>query len=147
MHAIIICNTPSFVGAGRQLLAAIHNLPVIIPNLAKLIVLTMLQVVFTIRSSTPRLPRRQCLVPAQKRVRTINRREGLAMLEGRKEGSSRSRGNRSFSGLAQAPSLKRVRTINQLEGLGMIECQNTLLAERESGSWAQALSLINFLKM
>ena len=129
MHAIIICDTPNFVGAGRQPLAAIHNLP---DNYSKSSQIDCVD---------------DAPVPAQKRVRTINRREGLAMLEGRKEGSSRSRGNRSFSGLAQAPSLKRVRTINQLEGLGMIERRNTLLAERESGSWAQASSLINFLKM
>ena len=83
MHAIIICDTPNFVGAGRQPLAAIHNLP---DNYSKSSQIDCVD---------------DAPVPAQKRVRTINRREGLAMLEGRKEGSSRSRGNRSFSGLAQ----------------------------------------------
>jgi hypothetical protein len=143
MHAIITCNTPNFVGAGRQPLATIHNLP---DNYSKTIQIDCVddapgclrgQVVDTPVATSP-VPG-----PALKRVRTINRHEGLAMLEGRKVHLAQQEIVLSLqvAGLAQASSLKRVRTVNKLEGLGMIERRNALLAERESGSLAQASSL------
>jgi hypothetical protein len=141
MHAIIACIAPNFVGAGRQPLTAIHNLP---DNYSKTIQIDCVddapgclraQVVDTPVATSP--------VPALKRVRTINRHEGLAMLERRKAHIAQEEIVLSLqlTGLAQASSLKRVRTINKLEGLGMIERRNALLAERESGSLAQASSL------
>ena len=135
MHAIITCNTPNFVGAGRQPFAAIHNLP---DNYSRTIQIDCVddapgclraQVIDTPVATSP--------VPALKRVRTINRHEGLAMLEGRKVHLAQE----EIASLAQVSSLKRVRTVNKLEGLGMIERRNALVAERESGSLAQASSL------
>ena len=78
MHAIITSTAPIFVGAGRQPFTAIHNLP---DNYSKTIQIDCIddapghlrvQVMDTPVATSP--------VPALKRVRTINRREGLAML-------------------------------------------------------------------
>ena len=141
MHAIIACNAPNFVDAGRQPLAAIHNLP---DNYSRTIQINCVddapgylraQVVDTPVATSP--------VSALKRVRTINRHKGLAMLEGRKVHLAQEEIVLSLqvAGLTQASSLKRVRTVNKLEGLGMIERRNALIAGRESESLAQASSL------
>ncbi|KAF8720841.1 hypothetical protein AX14_010673 [Amanita brunnescens Koide BX004] len=140
MHAIIACNVPNFVGAGRQPLSAIHNLP---DSYSKTIqidyaddAIGCLRVEDTPVATSP-------VPPTLKRVTTINKLEGIAMLERRKARLAQEEIVLSFrlDGLAQASSLKRVRTINKLEGLGIIERRNDLVAERESGSLAQASSL------
>ena len=147
MHAIITCTAPNSVGAGRQPLAAIHNLP---DNYSTTIKIDCAD------NATGRLcvqaiedtPAATSPVPSTlKRAKAINWREGLAILERRRKAHLRAREENSDSlpiaGLDQTSSLKRVRTINKLEGLGMLERRNAVLAERESGSplLAQASSL------
>jgi hypothetical protein len=84
MHAIITCTAPNLVGAGRQPLSAIHNLP---DNYSKTIQIDSadnatgclrVQVVEDTPVAMSPVP------PTLKRVNTINRREGLAILERRK---------------------------------------------------------------
>jgi hypothetical protein len=143
MHAIITCAAPNLVGAGRQPLATIHNLP---DNYSKTIQIDSadnatgclrVQVIEGTPVAMSPVP------PTLKRVKTIIRLEGLAMLELRKAHLAQEEIDDSLplAGLAQASSIKRVRTINKLEGLGMLERRHDLLAERESGPLAQALSL------
>ncbi|KAF8734988.1 hypothetical protein AX14_002952 [Amanita brunnescens Koide BX004] len=142
MHAIITCTTtaPNFVDAGRQPLAAIHNLP------AKTIQIDCaddatgslcVQDIEDMPVAMSPVP------PTLKRVKAVNRREGLAMLKRRKAHLAQEEiaDSLPIAGLAQASSLKRVRTVNKLEGLGMLERRNALLTERESGSLSQASSL------
>jgi hypothetical protein len=71
-----------------------------------------------------------------KRVKTINRLEGLAMLERRKAHLAQGEFTVALpmAGLvSQASTLKRVRTVNKLEGLGMLECRRARL---DNGSLA-----------
>ena len=143
MHAIITCIAPNLVGAGRQPLSAIHNLP---DNYSKTIRIDSadnatgclrVQVVEDTPVAMSPVP------PTLKRVKTINKLEGLAMLERRKAHLAQEEIDDSLplAGLAHASSLKRVRTVNKLEGLGMLERRHNLLAEQESGPLAQASSL------
>ena len=62
------------------------------------------------------------VLPTLKRVKTVNRREGLAMLERRKARLAQEEIPFSLplAGPAQASSPKRVRTINKREGLRKI---------------------------
>ena len=125
MHAIITSNAPHFVGAGRQPLAAIHNLPDNYSQTIRVdIVYRYVQVIGAPVAPSP--------VPALKRVRTVNRHDGLAMLERRKA-------HLAHDGLAQASSLERARTANKLEGL--TERRNALLSEGECGSLTRDSSL------
>ena len=143
MHAIITCIALNLVGAGRQPLSAIHNLP---DNYSKTIRIDSadnatgclrVQVVEDTPVAMSPVP------PTLKRVKTINKLEGLAMLERRKAHLAQEEIDDSLplAGLAHASSLKRVRTVNKLEGLGMLERRHNLLAEQESGPLAQASSL------
>lgn len=147
MHAIITCIAPKFADAGRQPLIAIHNLA---DDYSKAIQITVtddvagclcVQVINPAEDSpviTSPVP-----VPNLKRVRTINKLEGLAMLE-RRNAHLAQEESRPMTGLTPASSLKRVRTVNKLEGLAMLERRKALLAEQESSSGdvpAQASSL------
>jgi hypothetical protein len=143
MHAIITCAAPNLVGAGCQPLATIHNL---LDNYSKTIQIDSadnatgcLRVQVIEDTPVAMSP----VTPTLKRVKTIIRLEGLAMLQRRKAHLAQEEIDDSIplAGLAQASSLKRVRTVNKLEGLGMLERRHDLLAERESGPLAQASSL------
>ncbi len=148
MHAIITCIALNFADAGRQPLTAIHNLA---DDYSKAIKITVtddvagclcVQVINPAEDS----PLATSPVPVSnlKRVRTINKLEGLAMLERRNahlaQEESESAVSRSMTGVS---SLKRVRTVNKLEGLAMLERRKALLAEQESSGNvpAQASSL------
>ena len=137
MHAIIAFNAPNFVGAGRQPLAAIHNLPDNYPKpiridcvddaLGCLRVQDIDAPVAT--SPVPALAQEDIVLSLQmmaslKRVRTVNKLEGLGMIERRNTRIA----EKESGPLAQASSLKRVRTINRLDGLSKLERRKAHLA-------------------
>ncbi|KAF8705665.1 hypothetical protein AX14_013831 [Amanita brunnescens Koide BX004] len=133
MHAINTCNAAIFTDAGRQPFTAIQNLPNYSTKRIHIEaddIAGSLGGVQAVNSAenTP-VATSPVLVPTLKRVKTINRLEGLAMLERRK-----ARLVQDTATLAsRASTLKRVRTVNRLEGLAMLERRRP---ELEDGSLA-----------
>ena len=139
MHAIITGNAATFTDAGRLPFTAIQNLPNYFFDVIHFEVADDLvgcagdghAINLTENAPVATLP---LPLSTLKRVKTINRLEGLAMLERRK--THLAQGDFTVAlpvaDLAnQAPTPKRVRTVNKLEGLGMLERRR---ARTEDGS-------------
>ena len=141
MHAVITNTVATFTDAGRLPFTAIQNLPNYFFKDIHIEVADDLVGCahggHTI-SSAENSPVATLPVPLStlKRIKTINRLEGLTMLERRKALLAKGEGESTVAlptaGLAsQASTLKRVRTINKLEGLGILERRR---AKLEDGS-------------
>ena len=138
MHSFTV--PTSLVGAGRQPLAPIHNRSSNIDVADDLKGLLDLQVADAIETPVATSP---VPVPVLRRVRTINRLEGLSILERRNAHLAREDFIITFplADHVQDPSLKRVRTINKQEGLTMLERRRARFTEGSATSAAQTSSL------
>ena len=141
MHSFTV--PTSIVGAGRQPLAPIHNRSSnilhidVADDLKGLLDLQVADVIETPVATSP------VLVPVLRRVRTINRLEGLSILERRNAHLAREDFIITFplADRVQDSSLKRVRTINKQEGLTVLERRRARFTGELATSVAQASSL------
>jgi hypothetical protein len=130
MHAIITCNALNFtVDAGRRF-SEIQNLPNYFSIEVSDKILGFLD---SVQVNSPENSQVAQSVSTLEHVKTINRLEGLAMLEGRKAHLAQEEPTIAvpLAGLAPISNLKHVKTVNRLEGLAMLERRKAHLTWEE----------------